>query len=417
MDEAFACPECGTVVEVKGLAPGRQVRCGFCDRLLEVPYLPRIEDKRWTRRRFGRPWWVPGAWGLLGVLAAAIVLAAMARSLGRHERAALERSIRQLVTSSELKERSGHLDQALVDLDTALHLCSQPAARDLADAAQLKKKRGALAAREARAVLDRLSETDSRPFPLGDWLNLQARTASDPDLKGLKEEAAKRFQRKLKQRVEADLAAARTDLESGRAMTAFESCDCTTPLLAHLAPEDQKRLRREAGQVVSLLIERHGIWIGPPRGHFLIGSESKYNATMVPVLFKAVRARGYVPQVNSAAWRDLWSGAPYRLDLTINERLEGNYLSSENRLTQVDAHLTLAYRGTEIWRTTPTARTMVPLPGLPAYLSARLAMSPARIEEFERLLYDNARRLIDEKLAFALSHLPASGQAADTTGH
>ena len=36
MDGSFACPECGSDVEVRGLAPGRQVRCEFCHRLLEV---------------------------------------------------------------------------------------------------------------------------------------------------------------------------------------------------------------------------------------------------------------------------------------------------------------------------------------------------------------------------------------------
>ena len=45
MDGSFACPECGSDVEVRGLAPGRQVRCGFCHRLLEVPYLPRAAGR------------------------------------------------------------------------------------------------------------------------------------------------------------------------------------------------------------------------------------------------------------------------------------------------------------------------------------------------------------------------------------
>ena len=53
--------------------------------------------------------------------------------------------------------------------------------------------------------------------------------------------------------------------------------------------------------------------------------------------------------------------------------------------------------GMEIWQTTPTARTTVPLPGLPGYFSARVALSSAQIEEFERLLCDNVRSQIDEK--------------------
>ena len=71
MDGAFACPECGSSVEVGGLAPGRQVRCGFCDRLLEVPFLPRAADAPWRRRRFGRPKWLNWAWAALAIVSIA----------------------------------------------------------------------------------------------------------------------------------------------------------------------------------------------------------------------------------------------------------------------------------------------------------------------------------------------------------
>ena len=45
-------------------------------------------------------------------------------------------------------------------------------------------------------------------------------------------------------------------------------------------------------------------------------------------------------------------------------------------------------------------------PKLPAYLSSRLAISPERSEEFEQLLYENARGQIDEKFGYALSNMP-----------
>src|SRR5690242_2506085 len=76
MDRVFACPECGSMLEVGGLAPGRQVRCMFCHRLLEVPFLPRAEVSGWKRPRFARPRWVPYAWGGLAVVLAAVVLLA-----------------------------------------------------------------------------------------------------------------------------------------------------------------------------------------------------------------------------------------------------------------------------------------------------------------------------------------------------
>lgn len=73
MEGSFACPECGASVELAGLAPGRQVRCPFCHRFLEVPYLPRTTDKESKRRRFQKPWWVVWAWAALGV--AAVIIA------------------------------------------------------------------------------------------------------------------------------------------------------------------------------------------------------------------------------------------------------------------------------------------------------------------------------------------------------
>ena len=106
MDEAFACPECGTNCPGARDRAGRQVRCGFCQRLLEVPYLPRAVDPGWRRRRFGRPWWVPWAWSALGVAAALIVLIAAVRLLNDRERAMVARSIDRLIASSE-RSRSG----------------------------------------------------------------------------------------------------------------------------------------------------------------------------------------------------------------------------------------------------------------------------------------------------------------------
>ena len=133
---------------------------------------------------------------------------------------------------------------------------------------------------------------------------------------------------------------------------------------------------------------------------------------MIPALVKGLKARGYLPQPDASPWKDRWSRAPYRFSLEVNEQLEGNYLASENRLTRIDTRLKLVKHGIEIWNTTPTARTKVPLPNLPGYFSARVALSPARIAEFERLLYENARGQIDEKFAFALSHMPQCGQPA-----
>jgi hypothetical protein len=406
MDEAFACPECGTIVEVQGLAPGRQVRCGFCQRLLEVPYMPRVAEAAWKRRRFGRPRWVPWAWSAPAVLGVLIVLIAAGRFVISRESAALVRKIDLLIASSENHEARGSLGQALIDMDAAINLSSQDSADRSESVRTLKSRRQILARRDARAVLDRLSQDEAPSFPLGDWLNLEARIAKDPDLAPLKETMYGKFALSLNRELATDLAKARRLFESGEADKALEICDAVTRLLPHVSSTAQHQVRTEAEALVKQIVSRNGIVVDPLRGQFLSGSVAKYQASMIPELIRTLKAKHYLPQPDLSAWRDLWQAAPYRLVVDLNERLVGNYMSSENRLTHIDAHLRLSYQGQEIWQATPAARTAVPLPNLPAYQAARVAMSLARSEEFERLLYDDARGAIDGKFAFALRNMP-----------
>ena len=410
MDEAFACPDCGMIVEIQGLAPGRQVRCGFCHRLLEVPYLPRVAEPGWKRRRFQKPWWVVWAWWGLALLGIVIVLIAAVRFLDRHEHARLARSIDRLVAASQAHEQAGNPDQAVVDLDTAIHLCPDTSEQsELLH--RLRSRRQILSRRGALEVLERLAHDRNRAFPQGDWLNLQARVATDPDLAALKGEVAEAFHQRVRQAVEADLAVARSAAERGNAVEAFDRCESLTPLAAYLPEPDCGRFHGEAGAIVLRVVERQGITLDPPYGRFVAGSLPRYNTDMVPTLLKILKGKGYLPQPERSTLKECWSHAPYRFSLEINEQLEGNYMASENRLTRIDAHLRLFKNGNEIWNSTPTARTKVPLPNLPGYFSARVALSTARIDEFERLLYDSARSQIDEKLLFALNHMPECVQS------
>ena len=93
----------------------------------------------------------------------------------------------------------------------------------------------------------------------------------------------------------------------------------------------------------------------------------------------------------------------------IGDDWKGNYLSSANRLTRIevrsDGH-DIDQRQ-PVFQTIPTARSTVPLPKLPVYLSSRLAMSGERSTELERLLYNDARGQIDGKLAHSLGNMPA----------
>jgi hypothetical protein len=412
MDGTFACPDCGSEVEVHGLAPGRQVRCGFCHRLLEVPYLPRAADAPWKRRRFAHAKWVPWAWIALAAISVALVAAGAVKFLKRQYDSIQDRSISQLFDSSRRHEADGDLGEALIDLDTALEMARKTGLTQQRRLEDEQKRRPDLARRDAELVLKRLGEQQPSSFRLGDWLNLTARTARDPHLAPLITRINDQFQVALDRQVDFDLKAARAAFQSKDLGASLTSCDQIGRLIEHLAASSQPRVRSETEQIVTQISATRGVQVEAPEGRFLFGAKS-YIAELLPLLERALEAKGYVPKRESSPWRHLWSHALYHMRLDVSEIQEGNYLSSQNRLTRIEAGLTLSSRGAVVWRTNPTVRSEVPLPKLAAYQASRLAISPERSEEFERLLYKNARDRIDEKFRYALSNMPlCNGSAA-----
>jgi hypothetical protein len=411
MDGSFACPECGTEVEVRGIAPGRQVRCGFCDRLLEVPYLPRVPDGVWKRRRYARPKWVGWAWIALVGLTGVIAVAGLFRFLTRQYESARERSISRLLDSSRRHEFGGRLGQALVDLDAALELARAAGPDTVQRLKNAQRKRPDLARSDAQHVLDGLVRAEPPAFRLGDWLNLIARAENDPDLAPLAIPIAERFGSALDARVGFELAAARRALDSGDLVAALTYCEQIAGLFDHLGPAKQTEARSQTEALVKSLLMARGIKVEPPQGRFVFGSTS-YVSELLPALTRALEAKGYLPGRESSPWRYLWSQARFHARLEVSETLEGSYLSSPNRLTRIEARLTLSDRSELIWQTSPVARSQVPLPRLPAYLANRVATSPQRSEEFERLLYDSARNQVDEKFAYALQTMPTCRPSA-----
>jgi hypothetical protein len=405
MDGSFACPECGSEVEIEGLAPGRQVRCGFCHRLLEVPYLPRVPS--WKRRRFGHPAWVRRAWVAVAAVAVIAVSIGAIRLLGRHYRSVQKGSINKLLASSRDNEGAGRLDLALVELDAALDLARRAGQQAHFHFEQEERRRGDLARRDAQSALDRLVRHGPQSFPLGEWLTLIARTRKDSDLAALRPRIEEEFRGSIRRRTTHELDAARRDFDSGRVVASLEACDRIAALLPHLAPDVEAAIRRETEALVEQLVETHGVSLEIQHGDYVLGSPETYRAGLLPALIKGLEVKGYLPFRESSPWKSAWKKSLYHLRLQVTERREGTYLSSENRLTRIEARLTLTSPRKLVWETIPTARTTVPLPKLPAYLSSRVAVSTARSDEFERLLYDNARGQIDEKFAYALTNMPA----------
>jgi hypothetical protein len=410
MDGAFACPECGNRVEVRGLAPGRQVRCGFCRRLLEIPYLPRA-DAGWKRRRFQRPKWVVWSYAALVTLAAVLGATSVWQFAKTQYRSAQDRSIKHLVESSRLHEREGRINQALIDLDAALDLAEKAGPATRARLAREREDRPLLARRDVEHELKRLRERDRSSFTVGLWLNLIARAANDADLEPLVQPIHEQFQAALAEQLAADLELARRSLALGEVARSLEACDRMAGLFKHLSPDERARIHSEAEKIVYQLVSTHGVNVTPPEGKFILGSLASYVSETVPVLVKGLEAKGYLPARESSPWRNLWKNALYTTSLEVKEQLAGSYMLSENRLTRIELHFSLTSTDQFKWDTMPTALSTVPLPRISAYVAAHAAASPERSPEFEKLLYNDARGQVNAKLANALSTMPACPRA------
>jgi hypothetical protein len=405
MSGSFACPECGGIVELRGLAPGRQVRCGFCQQLLEVPYLPRVPSSRGRRRAWPR--WAIWAWLAIGLTLAVILTWGGLRYWTKHQQSRRAASIHRMIASSEAHEQAGHLSEALIDLDAALELARQVEGSHPTTWEAQRTRRQDLARRDAEKALDGLDRQGSSSLPLGDWLNLIARSEHDPDLEPLQSRIVQRFRSKVGQRLDAELASARRMSGTGHVAGALEACDRIPKLLKHLDVADQRVRRHDAEELVTRLLERHGIVIGPMQGEFLFGSEATYQTSLLPVVSKRLEAKGYLPNRAGSPWADLWKKARYRLNVHISERKEGTYPSSQSRLTLIRVRLLLTTNGVSTWENAPGSRARVPVPNLPAYQSGNLAVESGSSDVLEQLLFKDALSQVGEKVNLALTSMPA----------
>jgi hypothetical protein len=345
----------------------------------------------------------------VSAISTVVVLAGVWHFFKRQYTSYQERSVRHLLESSRAHEAGGRLTEALIDLDAALEIARDADPAVLARLGNESEKRRALAQRDAHGILEKLGRSPASAFRLGEWLNLKARVAKDADLKNLAGEIDAQFEKSLQARVDFELANAQRAFESLDVVAAINDCNQIAGLIRHLPEAMQPQVLSATTKLVERLVGAHGIVIEVPKGRFIHGS-STYVSELLPILAKALESKDYLPRSESSPWRDLWERAVYRIRLDVSESQEGNYLSSDNRLTRIEAGLTLSSLSGVIWQTKPTARSAVPLPNLPAYLARRVATS--RSDEFENLLYQSAREQIDEKFRVALQNVPRCPSSA-----
>ncbi len=417
MDGSFACPECGCVIALSGLAPGRQVRCDWCRSVVEVPYIPRADQikrmrgTRTKRQRYRLPAWsIP----LVALLVIAIVIAAAARMVRTRWKSEEASAIARLVHEADAAESAGRIGDALVSVEGAISLAA-PLAEPPCDLPALRARRDELSRKDVRARLDRLDARSNAQDPgqaVGEALTLEARGLKDRALAELSDRIATTLDRLRLQWAEADGAAVEAALAENRIDAALELAQRQYRTAEHLPKKDSERLQAQARAQGSRIIEEYGLLLEPIEGQFTLGSPKVYETRFRPPLAAGLRGRGYLPRPAGALWDDLWNSlARFRVAVSVKERQEDTYLQSANRVSEINVRVSVSCKGASLWADTPLGRTQVPLPNTPAYQASRLAVSAQRSAEFERLLYENALDNLLDRLQITLKNFPILGAA------
>jgi len=404
MDGSFACPECGSTIEVDGSSPGRQIRCEFCDRLVEIPFLPRFSDSRWRRRRFQRSRWLVFAWGAIACSFIALLVVGISRFTSRHNRTERLKSVERLVESAIREQKSGAYGSAIIDLDAAIRLLESVEPSEVqVSVSHLKKIRKETALREAESTLTRLTSHTDQTGSTGPWLTLRARIEKDGDLAVLGSKFDAEFKKYLAKSIETEYAKARAALESRTLDQSLESCLRIDREIKHLAPDTAAVWRTRLEAMTSALVQAGGAVMNISEADVFNRSDQQTYSTLLgePAL-QGLREKGYLLAPPGENWQRLWANAPFRFNVTVSERHEGNYQATQNRLTRITLSLVLSRGDTSIWEKQAHARSRVPLPGIPLSLSNQLVTSSARIDRLEQLLHDDAKSVIVDRFETAV---------------
>jgi hypothetical protein len=407
MDGMFACPECSYEIALGGLSPGRHVRCDWCGTLVEVPFLPRApEVTKFRQVRHWRPWWKRRIRVIVGVVLG-LVLALSGRILFSHERAGAERALADHSTAADENERAKRFGTAVNEIDQAIQIAMRVDGPGSARLETLRRRREQLS---LHAVESRLVEVakEAPDRSIADCTRLLAQIHKDPALSSLEAAVREQLDRSRERLAATTLEAARKAFQAGQSTEVLDRCERLAELAGDLPPSARAPLLSECDTLVASVVGARGIVLEPVHGRFTFGSATGYDALLHPPLEVALRRLGYVPRRPSSPWPRLWNErAPFRFTIEMNERQQGTYLQSRNRLSAIDATLVLHVNGQTAWRSGPiAARTRTDLPNMPAFQASRMAIGERPNAEFEHRFYDDARAVFLEKYSAILGKIP-----------
>lgn len=399
----FACPECGNELALKGNSAGRQIRCGWCETWVEIPFLPRAVVRRARFSRGRRPRWVVWAWGGIAILTVLTVMFGANRVIRDRSRHRIEQRLAGLMARAEAAESEGRFGEAVAAIQEAVRAGSQ--LRD--GQSERLQARDRLVRRAAEAEIESAARAEPA-VAVAVYKGLLSRAWRDGALEGLEETLRDRLERTRRQWAETDLAAAKQAVAAGQANEALTICERLMGTTESLDSPAQEPLQAETNAIVADLIEQRGVVFKPPTGEFTLGSPASYQATLERLFEPVLRQHGYVPRRAGSRWSELWdTRGPYHVSAQVVERQLGSYLNSGNRLSSLSFDVGLNRGEATVWRSGPLlARTQPSIPSLSAFTSSRLMMDKNRRIEAERLLYDDARSQLDERLNANLRKLP-----------
>ena len=412
MEGVFACPDCGLEIQVRGLSPGRETRCEWCSARVEVPFIPRAEQIKRLRSRGRHGWrfWPRWVWCVISLLCVMIVAAGLNRWIQARWKSDASDSLAKLIATSEQAEKAGRLDDALVHLEGALSLLrtgTSPLASE--KLSELKTRRDALARRDFLKGLEELRKPPRDPLSnfdpmVGRGLNLLARARSDIALNDLEDQVTVELDRLRRLWGEADATRAEASLKAGEFAKAAEYCEHQYTIADQIPAADRLPQQAMASNRVESIIRSRGLIVEFAPSSFTFGSEKNYANAVFPALNATMIQSGYYPKtVFEKLWR---KGVPFRLVIAIKERQDGAYYQSANRLSYLQSQLEFLRGDQRVMLQSAAAQSAVPLPGLSNFMANRAALGTRRSEEFERLLYENARSSLIERLGLSFKSLP-----------